>query len=124
MSTEATKQMFLLKRASIALAPYFDSCTVSYAEGGFRLKVKNGSHSFTIEPNKRLLDVIRFIEKIEPAVVGGKVKQSDVKDALLAIFLPSKATKFTKTKYRRLAGLLNKHKKLQSFLIWRRKQVP
>ena len=124
MSAEATKQMFLLKRASIALAPYFDFCAVSYAEGGFRLRIKSGNHSFTVEPSKRLLDVIRFIEKIEPAVVGGKVKQSDVKDALLAIFLPPKATKFTKQKYRKLAGLVNKHKKLLGFLIWRRKQAP
>jgi len=122
------KKIILLRRAESFLSPYFRTINIDYQSeeptlvGKLQLleKTKITELVVRIPIDRRLRRVMRLLEKIEPAVIGGKVKFNDVVLLIWSIYAPTKALYKYRTKIRRITGLAQKEPKLQKFIIWKR----
>jgi hypothetical protein len=122
------KKIILLRRAESFLSPYFRTINIDYQSeeptlvGKLQLleKTKITELVVRIPIDRRLRRVMRLLEKLEPAVIGGKVKFNDVVLLIWSIYAPTKALYKYRTKIRRITGLAQKEPKLQKFIIWKR----
>jgi hypothetical protein len=122
------KKIILLRRAESFLSPYFRTINIDYQSeeptlvGKLQLleKTKITELVVRIPIDRRLRRVMRLLEKLEPAVIGGKVKFNDVVLLIYSLYAPIKALYKYRTKIRRITGLAQKEPKLQKFIIWKR----
>jgi hypothetical protein len=126
------KKIILLRRAESFFAPYFERIDIDYGSDVIpdekvnepvlvgKLNYKGDKLIVVIPADKRLKRLKRLLEKLEPAVLGGKVKFYDVVLLIWSVYAPIKALHKYRTKIRRITGLAQKEPKLQKFIIWKR----
>jgi len=118
------KKIILLRRAESFLSPYFKAIAIDYQSDEpkliGKLNYENKELIAIIPIDRRLRRVMRLLAKLEPAVIGGKIKFYDVVLLIWSVYAPIKALYKYRTKIRRIIGLAQKEPKLQKFIIWKR----
>jgi len=122
------KKIILLRRAESFLSPYFRTINIDYQSeeptlvGKLQLleKTKITELVVRIPIDRRLRRVMRLLEKLEPAVIGGKVKFNDVVLLIWSIYAPIKSLHRYRTKLRRITGLAKSEPKILKYLVWKR----
>lgn len=119
----AIRSLILARRAISFLAPYFDRIDARmdsedmYLAGS--LSYRGERLSLRIPLDKRLKIIMRELERMEPAIIGGRINIDDVKLAIFATFAPFLALKPFIQDVRRVTGLI-KDGKLRKLLIFKR----
>jgi len=128
LNSKAIKQIILARRAESFLSPYFDKLNAVYAENGIVLKgtifFDGKPYQVTIPLNRRLRQVMKVLEIIEPSVIGGRIKLENVKLLLLLIFSPTRVVAQLclnyKARVKKVIGLTHKNQKLLNFAVFQR----
>jgi hypothetical protein len=123
MEPKEIRKIILARRLAEALSPYFASLELKASDDDFyilgKIAINDKYYFLDIPLNKTSRKIIYELHRLEPAIIGKKVKLEDVKMLLFGIYASRKLLYEFRTDIRRVTGLLA-DKKLQKYLIWKR----
>ena len=115
------KDVVLLRRLQVALAPYVESADIVATDERVVLRCRlDKERVVTIPADKLARRVCRFIQTIEPSVLGGRVRVEDLKLVIWALYAPINSLYPHRSEIRKVTGLVKGEPKLLRFLIWKR----